>query len=85
MNSSDCVANEKECSDSEGKRVRSSPKAKVGEPGALPEGCREVGGVMFKDAARWEDVDRRGPGCWRIRRRPEAPKPCSCSGMMGDL
>jgi hypothetical protein len=33
MNSSDCVANENEWSDSEGKRVRSSPKARVGDPG----------------------------------------------------
>lgn len=89
MNPSDCVANENECRDSEGKRVRSSPNAKVGEAGAvgaLPEGCLEVGGVMFNDVARWEeDMDRRGPGCWRIRRKPEAPMPCSCSGMMGDL
>lgn len=24
-------------------------------------------------------------GCCRMRRRPEAPRPCSCSGTMGDL
>lgn len=24
-------------------------------------------------------------GCWRIRRRPEAPIPCSCSVMTGGL
>lgn len=23
-------------------------------------------------------------GCWRIRRKPDTPRPCSCSGMMGD-
>lgn len=50
MNSSDCVAKENECKDSEGKRVRSSPKAKVGDPGtdgAEVEGCRETGGVAM--------------------------------------
>ena len=56
MNSSDCVANEKEWSDSEGKRERSSPKANVGEPGAVgvdSEGCLDTGGVlMFSEVAR---------------------------------
>ena len=42
------------------------------------------------DAFREEDSEegtvgaRRG-GCCRIRLRPEAPRPCSCSVMMGDL
>jgi hypothetical protein len=88
MNSSDCVANEKECSDSLGKRLRSSPNANVGEAGAVgaaSEGCLDPGGV-----AKFSDVDRaeggpREPGCWRMRRRPDAPMPCSCSGTMGDL
>lgn len=56
MNSSDCVANENECSDSEGKRERSSPKANVGEAGAVgvdSEGCLDTGGVvMFSEVAR---------------------------------
>jgi hypothetical protein len=89
MNSSDCVAKENECRDSEGKRVRSSPKAKVGDPGAVgadSEGCLDTGGVaMFNEAARWFVCNCLGPGCWRMRRRPEDPRPCSCSGTMGDL
>lgn len=55
MKSSDCVANENECRDSVGKRVRSSPKVSVGEPGTDGvdvEGCLETGGVMFNDIAR---------------------------------
>ena len=89
INSSDCVANEKECSDSLGKRVRSSPKARVGELGAVGtevEGCLEAGGVglMFSEAARWAETPRE-PGCCRMRRRPEAPRPCSCSVTMGEL
>lgn len=46
MNSSDWVAKEKECSDSEGKRDRSEPKANVGDPGpeaAESEGCLDTG------------------------------------------
>lgn len=67
--------------------MRSSPKVSVGEwgvDGADPEGCRDTGGVILSEAARCADGSR-GPGCWRMRRRPEAPKPCSCSGRMGDL
>jgi hypothetical protein len=89
MNSSDCVANENECRDSEGKRVRSSPKANVGDPGAVcvdSEGCLDTGGVArFSEAARWVVCSCLGPGCWRMRRRPEDPRPCSCSDTMGDL
>jgi hypothetical protein len=90
MNSSDWVANENEWRDSLGKRVRSSPNARAGEAGAgagtegsEPEGCLETGGVMCSEAAR--EVDNLEPGCWRMRRRPEEPMPCSCSGRMGDL
>ena len=42
------------------------------------------------DAFREDDSEegrvgaRRG-GCWRIRLRPDAPSPCSCSVMIGDL
>lgn len=91
MSSSDCVAKENECNDSEGNRVRSSPNAIIGEAGADgpdPEGRREVGGVMCSDDARWEarlEPGSLGVGCWRIRRSPEAPRPCSCSGFRGDL
>jgi hypothetical protein len=96
MNSSDWWANEKECRDSEGNRLRSSVKFKGGEPGP--------GGIIIDDdLVRVMDPDR-GPmealreddseegsvgggriGCWRIRRRPEAPIPCSCSVMTEDL
>lgn len=69
--------------------MRSSPKANVGDPGAVgvePEGRLETGGVaMFSEVARCDDVGNLGPGCWRMRRRPEAPRPCSCSGRIGDL
>lgn len=88
MNSSDCVANENEWSDSEGKRVRSSPKAKVGDPGtegAASEGCRDTGGVlMLSEVLRWVEGSCLGAGC-RIRRNPDVREPCSCSGTMGDL
>ena len=30
-------------------------------------------------------VGVRDGGCCRIRRRPDTPSPCSCSGMRGDL
>lgn len=89
MNSSDCVANENEWRDSEGKRERSSPNTRVGEPGADgadPEGCLETGGVaMFKEVARCVVGCSRPGGCCRMRRSPEAPMPCSCSGTIGDL
>jgi hypothetical protein len=89
INSSDCVANENECRDSEGNRERSSPKANVGDPGAVgaeSEGCLDTGGVaIFNDVARCVEGGNREPPCWRMRRRPEAPMPCSCSGTMGDL
>lgn len=42
------------------------------------------------DVFREEDSDggsvgARAGGCCRIRRSPEAPSPCSCSVMTGDL
>jgi hypothetical protein len=95
MKSSDCVAKENECNDSDGNRVTSSPIPNVGEPGADgadPEGCLDTGGVMFRDVDLWvvpglrtEPAGNLGVGCWRIRRRPEAPRPCSCSDTTGDL
>lgn len=43
-----------------------------------------------EDAFREEDpeegiVGALGGCCWRMRLRPEAPRPCSCSVMIGDL
>jgi hypothetical protein len=44
-----------------------------------------------KDGLREDDSEDgsvgggRTGGCWRIRRRPEAPIPCSCSVMTEDL
>jgi hypothetical protein len=71
--------------------VRSSLKASIGEGGAEGpelEGRLEDGGVICSDSARCEARPEPGSldvGCWRIRRRPEAPRPCSCSGFIGDL
>lgn len=102
MNSSDWCANEKECNDSEGNRLRSSVKLRTGEDG--PEGMpiedsREFDNVRVmepergatNEALREDSVDsevgRVGArrGCCRIRRKPEAPRPCSCSVIIGDL
>ena len=57
---------------------------------------RELGNVRFIDPDRGPmevfreeepegKVGVRRPGGWRILRKPEAPSPCSCSGMTGDL
>ena len=100
MNSSDWCAKEKECKDSDGNRLKSSVKFKVGEDG--PEGIaiealREFGNDKVIDPDRGptegfreEDSDdgrvaTLDGGCCRIRLRPEAPKPCSCSVITGDL
>jgi hypothetical protein len=40
---------------------------------------------MFNEVDRCVEGGRREPGCWRMRRSPEAPMPCSCSETMGDL
>jgi hypothetical protein len=89
MNSSDCVAKENECSDSDGNLERSSPNAKAGDPGgevAESEGCLDTGGLpRLSEAARWVEGGGREPGCCLMRRRPDAPIPCSCSGTRGDL
>jgi hypothetical protein len=93
------LANEKECRDSDGKRERSSAKLGVAGPPVsdklpalaaialievdrdkaategLREEARDPGSVGFLDGGR----------CCLIRRRPERPKPCSWSVMMGDL
>jgi hypothetical protein len=73
----------------------------VGEAGpgdkAPEELFRELGRVRFiefergaTDPARDELVEGgrvgvRGGGCCRIRRRPDVPRPCSCSVITGDL
>ena len=100
MKSSDWWAKENECRDSEGNRLRSSVKLSVGEEGPelmAKEGVRGFGSASVIEAVRGptdglreEDpeegnVGARGGGCCRIRRRPEAPSPCSCSVMTGDL
>jgi hypothetical protein len=75
-------------------------KLRVGEEGPeeiAMEAARELGklsvidpGLGPTDAFREEDSEegrvgaRRG-GCCRIRLSPEAPSPCSCSVMIGDL
>lgn len=100
MKSSDWWANEKECSDSEGYRVRSSVKFRVGEEGPevfAKDGVRGVGRVRVmepergpRDGLREDEpeegkVGARGGGCCRMRRKPDAPSPWSCSVMTGDL
>jgi hypothetical protein len=100
MNSSDWWANENECKDSEGNLVRSSVKFSVGEEGPdgmSIDPVLELGNVRAiepdrgaTEAFRDDDSDEgivgaRGGGCCRIRRRPEAPRPCSCSVTTGDL
>lgn len=75
-------------------------KFKVGDEGPeaiATDAAREVGNdrVIEPDrgpteAFREEDseggsVGARDGGCCRILRRPEAPRPCSCSVMTGDL
>jgi hypothetical protein len=100
MKSSDWCAKEKECRDSEGNRVRSSVKFSVGEEGPefmTTEDARVGGSARViepvrgpTEGVRDEDPDdgnagARAGGCCRIRRRPDAPSPCSCSVMTGDL
>ena len=80
--------------------MRSSVKFNVGEDGPevmAKEGVRGVGSARVIEPVRGpmeglrEDdpeegnVGARGGGCCRIRRRPDAPSPCSCSVMTGDL
>jgi hypothetical protein len=72
----------------------------VGDDGAGGRdalGARELGKLRVVETDRGpvdgfleEDPEEgsvvvRGGGCCRIRLRPEAPRPCSCSVMMGDL
>ena len=97
MASSDWCAKEKECKDSLGNRFRSSPKFKPGDvvPGvkvAVIDGRREEGRERFKEEDRGGSCRPWTPwlegfldGCCRMRRKPDAPRPCSCSGMIGDL
>ncbi len=40
---------------------------------------------MKEDSGEGGSVGARDKGCCRIRRSPEDPSPCSCSGMRGDL
>ena len=102
--SSDWWANEKECRDSDGNRLRSSVKFSVGEEGpeVMPmEELRVFGRIIVMEldmelergpieALREEAPDEGTVGtregrCWRILRKPDAPSPCSCSVITGDL
>lgn len=78
--------------------MRSSVKGKVGEDGPEEiaiEAARPAKGRVIEldrapvDAAREElsEIGRIGArgSCCRIRLRPEAPRPCSCSVTIGDL
>ena len=80
--------------------MRSSVKFSVGEDGPevmAKDGGRGLGRARVieldrgpTDVLREEDpeegnVGARGGGCCRIRRRPDAPSPCSCSVTTGDL
>lgn len=87
MKSSDWWAKEKECSDSDGNRVRSSPN--VGDVGPGEVGIwlayesmaeSEADRLMLRDGLRDDaavegTVGGRKGACWRIRRRPEGPSP----------
>jgi len=44
-----------------------------------------TGVAMFSEVARCVDGGGREPGCWRILLSPDAPMPCSYSGMIGLL
>jgi hypothetical protein len=98
MNSSDWCANENECKDSDGNRVKSSVKFRFGDIGGgapdddfldvvcrlklLDRGPMEAARDELAEEARIGD---RTCGCCRILRRPDAPRPCSCSVMMEAL
>jgi hypothetical protein len=75
-------------------------KFNVGEegPDGIPiDGARELGNVRVieldrgpiegfrEEASEAGKVGARARGCCRIRRRPDAPRPCSCSVMTRDL
>lgn len=60
MNSSDWCENEKECSDSMGKRLRSSAKFQMGDegPDGMPvEAARDAGGGRVIEFDREFDMD----------------------------
>jgi hypothetical protein len=92
IRSSDWWANEKEWSDSEGKRERSS--VKVGEVGHGDSGTECSSNMVVEtDLVRelredvWLEEEgmvgaRIGLCCWRIRRSPDMPKPWSWSVTM---
>lgn len=68
-----------------------------GPDGTAIEAARELGKVrdieldrgptegFREEASEGGKVGARVKGCCRIRRRPDAPRPCSCSVMTGDL
>ena len=69
--------------------MRSSLKLRVGEAGPLrvnpwldkPNVIEDdLGGNAYEAEGEAGCEGARDGGCWRIRRRPEIPSPCSCSG-----
>lgn len=84
--SSDCCAKEKECSDSDGKRWRSSKLGRLALEGARVERAledeRERESERFRGVEANDEVDMLGRvktrgGCCRIRSKPEGPSPRS--------
>lgn len=74
--------------------MRSSLKLRVGEAGPLrvnpwldkPNVIDEdLGGNAYEAEGEAGCDGARDWGCWRIRRRPDIPSPCSCSGSIGVL
>lgn len=64
-----------------------APEEPFREPGKLrliefERGAIDVARDELAEAGR---VGARVGGCCRIRRRPDAPRPCSCSVITGDL
>ena len=74
--------------------MRSSLKLRAGEAGPLrvspwvdkPSVMEDdLGGNAYEVEGDAGCDGARDGGCWRIRRRPDIPSPCSCSGSIGVL
>ena len=78
-----------------GKRLKSSPKVRVGEvgpEGKVVDGWRDGGNERVMEPCRLAVglvtpgvIGALVEGVCRIRRSPEAPKPCSCSGIISGI
>jgi hypothetical protein len=85
IRSSDWCANEKECSDSDGKRERSSVKVEVGpaDRGAEWSSSMLADGDLVRTLSEGARLNvevgmvgvRIGLCCWRMRRSPDIPRP----------